>query len=251
MNNTNILVTGMMGAGKSNMAKYLKSITPRAFVLDRKGEYEGGAIFTDFRECYDFFRKNMRKNWHIIFRGDSTESFIAWFDILYNAQHEFSLPPLGLFVEEADFFSTSHDAPQAVRVAYTMGRAALVNIVTVAQRDTQVNVLLRSQAHLWVALRQRVPGSDTKTLLQKAEVESLPDLETYIPGDPPEWGKHFLTDQGEIDVGEYWLRHFDETPPEPAPEMLEEPEPLPQDAAIEPLEAGEIEPLEAGEPEPV
>lgn len=218
MNNTNVLITAMMGAGKTNMAKYLLSITPRAFVLDRKGEYEDGAIFTSFGECYQFFRQNMRKDWHIIFRGD-TRSFIAWFDILYRAQHAYSLPPLGLFVEESSFFSTSHTIPREVEQVYTLGRAARINVVTVAQRDTQVNVLLRSQHHLWVALRQRVPGSDTREAFTKEDLELLPNLETLMPGKVPKWGVHFVSDQGQIDLAESWTKHLDEPPPEPAPEL--------------------------------
>lgn len=213
MNNTNIMLLGQTGAGKSNMSRYLLRQTPRAFVLDRKGEYDDGAVFTDFSECLAFFKEAMEKDsWHIIYfprdSEDVTTEFVAWLDILWTAQNEYDLPPLGLFIEEASFLSSTHNVDRAVEKIYTLGREPKISTVTISQRDTQINKLLRTQTHMWVSMRQRNPSSDVKEVFTSEDLEMLPKLKTLMPRTVPKYGVHYLTDLGDMEVVSFWLKHL-------------------------------------------
>lgn len=212
MNNTNIMVLGQTGAGKSNLSRYLLRLTPRAFILDRKGEYQDGAVFTDFSECLSFFKQHMEKDWHIIYHpresSDITMEFVAWMDILWAAQNEFDLPPLGLFIEEASFLSSTHNVEKSVEKIYTLGREPQISTVTISQRDTQINKLLRTQTHMWVTLRQRNPSSDVKEVFTSEDLEKMPKLKTLMPKTVPKYGVHYLTDLGDVELGKFWLKHL-------------------------------------------
>jgi len=205
------MILGMIGVGKTQMAKRLLAITPRAIVLDRKKEYEDGQIFHTFKESAECFAANRNGDFHIIVRAEHQIEYFLWFRLILEAQmHEAelnpNLKPIGLFVEESSIYSDSHSIPPEVEEVYTLGRVPRINVVTVAQRDTQVNPLLRDQTHILVALRMHRPASRLGEDFRREELEVIPTLETIRPETTPIYYKHYLTNVGPINIFEDWTR---------------------------------------------
>lgn len=204
MNNLNIMVMGQTGAGKTSFAKWLLSFTPRAFLFDPLDDYEDGAIFYDFKEASDFWLSNLEADYHLIYRGER-ETYPAWLDMLYETQRRMDLPPLAIFMEESSFYSSSHVIPPELDAIYTKGRRQKISVVTVVQRDTQINPVIRAQSPLWVTMRQRKFSTDTKQLFTGEELDRIPNLETFTPvsGNPIE-GTHYIPDQPDFPIREKW-----------------------------------------------
>lgn len=204
MKNLNLLILGGTGAGKTTLARYLLAMTPRAFVFDPADDYDDGAIFYDFEAAAEFFERNAREDFHLIYRGDRS-TYEAWLDILYEAQRHMQLPPLGVFLEESSYYSTSHNITPLLDQIYTKGRRQRISIVTVTQRDTQVNPIIRSNSHVWITMRQRKFSTDVKETFTSDELEQIQNLETFTPliSEPVE-GTHFMIDQPGLPVFEKW-----------------------------------------------
>ena len=207
MNNRNVVLIGMTGAGKTVYAKNMLAVTPRAVVLDIQGEYEDGEVFYDWRESVDFWRAHMAEDWHIIFRGEDRSEHLAWIDILTQAQNDrdLGLPPIGLFVEESSYYSDTHVIPSVLDRVYTKGRHGRISVVTVVQRLTQIHPIIRDMSPVWISFRVRSAPGVLREKFPSEDLERLPYLETLIPNVRPEYGKHFLTDTGEVDPLAGWI----------------------------------------------
>jgi hypothetical protein len=198
------MVMGMTGSWKTSLARYLLKITPRAFVFDPADDYDDGAIFYDQKTASDFYLENAERDYHLIYRGDQ-ETFLAWLDVIYQSQRYMNLKPVGVFMEESSFYSTSHTIPKALDTIYTKGRRQRISVITVVQRDTQIHPLIRAQSPLWITMRQRKFSTDTKELFTSDELDRIPKLETFTPllGAPIE-GKHYIPDQPNFPLVESW-----------------------------------------------
>lgn len=206
MENRNYLILGMIGAGKTSLAKKLLAITPRAVVLDRKEEYNDGQIFYSFADSARYFAAHKNEDFHIIVRAQNPIEYFLWFELILAAQKNEGLPPVGFFVEESAIYSDSHSVPQVVEEVYTLGRVPQINIVTVAQRDTQVNPLLRDQSHVLIALRMHRPANRLGEDFRREELDRIPTLETIRPDTMPEYDVHYLTNVGPLDIFADWVR---------------------------------------------
>lgn len=206
--NFNPLICGQIGAGKSNLLRYLIQFTPRVIVFDKMGEYDTAPAFHSFKEAGGFLIKNRERNFHLIFDTMDPDAYLAMMELAFDVQmSDQSLPPLALFVEEASFFSSSHTLPKPVDLIYTKGRHARINLVTIVQRMTQVHTITRDQCHVWVLMKLMSLPGDAKQRLPSGALEEIRGLETYLPGQDPEYGRHFITDQGpSVDVVERWIR---------------------------------------------
>lgn len=206
MNNLNVLIIGQTGAGKTSLAKYLLGLSPRAFVFDPRDDYDTAKPFYTFKDAADFYVKNHAKDFHLIYRGEQA-SFVAWLDILFRTQRKYSDPPLAVFLEESSLYSSSHKIDGFLERIYTQGRRQRINIVTVTQRDTQINPIIRANSHVWVSMRQRKFSSDVKELFTPDELERIGALEIFTPvsGEPLE-GVHYVPDSPGFPLVEAWRK---------------------------------------------
>lgn len=204
MKNLNLLILGATGAGKTSFARYLLSLTPRAFVFDPADDYDDGAIFYDFESALEFYQRNCRADYHLIYRGDR-ETYDAWLDILYESQRHMELPPVGVWLEESSYYSSSHTIGPLMDQIYTKGRRQRISVVTVTQRDTQIHTIIRANSHVWVTMRQRKFSTDVKEMFTPDELDRIPTLETFTPvsGAPIE-GTHYIMDQPNYPLVESW-----------------------------------------------
>lgn len=204
--NFNPLLIGMIGTGKTQMGLRFLARSPRAVVLDRQAEYEGGAIFTDFATATTFFLENMRENWQIIYQDENPDSHVAWMDFLFQCQMNLELPPVALFLDEASYYSTSHNVDPILDKIYTKGRHARISTFTAVQRMTQINPIIRDQSHIWISLRVKSYPADMKQRFSREDLERIPFLEDITPDVTPTYGQHYLTDVGDYPFFDKWCR---------------------------------------------
>jgi len=205
MNVVDITIVGQKGAGKTQMAKRLFQITPRAIVWDQLEDYENGAIFTSLREAVDFLREHRDTDFHIVFRNPfNMDENLALMRLAYEMQAHEDLPPIGLFFEEASFYSSSHTVPQIVDMISTKGRHFGINVVNVAQRDTQINPILRANAGVIISMRQKKLSADMRDLFTNEELNQIQNLKSLTPLERPKSGVHYLTDPPDIDPFRVW-----------------------------------------------
>lgn len=205
MNNLNALILGQTGSGKTSLAKRLLEITPRAFIFDPQDDYENGGIFYDFRPAVDFYLENHARPFHLIYRGP-LNTYVAWLDILFKGQRQFADAPLGIFLDESSLYSSSHSIDDMLERVYTQGRRQRISVVTVTQRDTQINPIIRANSHVWITMRQRKFSTDVKQIFTPAELDAAADLATFSPftEGPPIEGKHYIIDPPEFPLFERW-----------------------------------------------
>lgn len=196
----------MTGSGKSQFARRLLEVTPRALVIDQQAEYgDCGGVFTDYERSARFYLENLHKNFHIIFQGMDSDSIMAWLDTVYRVQMENKdAPPIGVFLDESSTLSDSHQIGPILANLYTRGRHARISVATLTQRITQINPIIRDQSHVWVSFRLRTFPTDVRQHFSPEDLDMLPNLETLTPGVRPEYGKHYLTDAGDMDVLAQW-----------------------------------------------
>lgn len=204
--NFNVLLIGMIGTGKTQMGLRFLARSPRALVLDRQSEYEGGAIFTDFRSATSFFLEHRRDNWQIVYQDMNPDAHLAWIDLLFECQMNEELPPVALFLDESSYYSTSHNVGAILDKLYTKGRHARISTFTTVQRMTQINPIIRDQSHVWISLRLKSFPSDMKERFSRADLERIPFLEDITPDVTPTYGQHYLTDVGDYEFFEKWSR---------------------------------------------
>lgn len=204
LKNLNTLIIGATGTGKTTFARRLLSLSPRAVVLDRMEEYDEGAVFYSFRESVEFFRGNLRDDFHIIYRGENQIEFFGWLDIIFQAQSLPDMPPIGVFLEEASFYSTSHELDPILENVVTKGRRRRISVVSVVQWEAQQNPVIRANSTLWIALRQVSFQADTKQRFSPGERDRIMALETLTPGVEPVAGRHFVTHPPGLDPEAAW-----------------------------------------------
>ena len=204
MKNLNTLLMGQTGSGKTTFARIMLGLAPRAFVFDPVDDYEDGAVFYDFDSAADFFTRNAREDFHLIYRGDRS-TYVAWLDILFRAQKAETLPPIAVIMEESSFYSTSHVIGEILDTIYTKGRRQRISVLTVVQRTTQINPIIRANSQLWISMQQRNFPSDVKEVFNSDDIETIRTLETFTPvSGPPIEGKHYVTDRPGFPVFEAW-----------------------------------------------
>lgn len=211
MQTLNPLIVGQIGSGKTQFAKRLLSISPRAVVLDPSDDYEDGPIYTDFREAVEFFKKNLHSDYHLIYRfdPDNTAAFNAWLDLVFRSQRYLDLPPIALFLEESSYFSGARgELNHYLSRVYTKGRKPKINIVTVVQRDTQINTIIRAQSHVWISLKQYKLSTDMKETFTKSQLDTIPNLEPLKPGMVAREGKHYVSAPPNFDIFGVWKRRL-------------------------------------------
>lgn len=205
MNNLNVLILGQTGSGKTSLAKRLLDMTPRAFIFDPQDDYDHVAPFYSFRDAADFYIKHHARRFHLVYRGP-LNSYVAWLDILFKTQRRYEDEPLGIFLDESSLYSSSHSIDDYLERVYTQGRRQRISVVTVTQRDTQINPIIRANSQVWVSMRQRKFSTDVKQIFTPAELDAAASLATYSPfteGLPVE-GKHFIMDPPEFPLFERW-----------------------------------------------
>lgn len=222
MKNLNVLILGQTGAGKTSLAKYLLARTPRAFVFDPRDDYDTSPAFYTYDAAAEFYRQNHALDFHLIYRGPP-DTYVAWLDILFQTQRHHSDPPLAVFLEESSLYSDSHSIDKYLETIYTQGRRQRISIVTVTQRDTQINPIIRANSHVWISMRQRKFSTDVKQMFTPDELERMQRLSVFTPvsGDPVE-GTHYLPDEPDFPLLERWRQIVQDsaeiTPPD-APEL--------------------------------
>lgn len=203
-----VLILGQTGSGKSTFARQLLRVTPRAIVIDSKGvDYTDGGIWDGyrgelvdtFRDAANFLRRNLAEDYHLIFRAPSAQANLGLLKLVYYSQKRWDLPPVALFIEESGLYSTSHDIPKILEAIVTRGRQHKINSITIAQRDTQVNPIIRAQSMLTVSLYQKKFSSDFRTEMTKQELAAIQSLKTLTPGTRPVYGTHYVTDPPGLD----------------------------------------------------
>lgn len=167
-------------------------------------EYEEGAVFYSFRESVEFFRANLRDDFHIIYRGENQIEFFGWLDIIFQAQSLPDMPPIGVFLEEASFYSTSHELDPILENVVTKGRRRRISVVSVVQWEAQQNPVIRANSTLWIALRQVSFQADTKQRFSPGDRDRIMALETLTPGIEPVAGRHFVTHPPGLDPEAEW-----------------------------------------------
>lgn len=197
------LIVAQTGAGKTNFAKLLASVTPRLIILDRKNEYDG-PVFDDFRELLDFLLEHPQEDFHAIFRDRRPLAHLGVMDMVAEMQEKEKLPPLAILAEESSYYSETNNISPIVNRAYTAGRHGQLSMMSVIQHPSQIHPIIRSSSDMWISLRMREVTSVMKEVFPKEDQKRIPLLKTLFPGTTPVYGTHFLTDTGEPDpIGVY------------------------------------------------
>ena len=212
LNNANYLILGQTGAGKTSLAKFFLAHTPRAFVFDPRDDYDSAEPRYTFESALAFYAEHHASDFHLIYRGPES-SYVAWLDILFKTQRNYSDPPLAIFLEESSLYSSSYKIDDYLERVYTQGRRQRINIITVTQRDTQIHPIIRANSHVWISLRQRKFSTDVKELFTADELERIAQLTTYTPvTGPPIEGTHYLPDQPGYPLLANWQKMLERAP---------------------------------------
>lgn len=207
MHVVDIALLGQKGAGKTQFARRLLQITPRAIVWDQIDDYTNGAILHSLAEARDFLSHNRGRDFHLIYRDSfNDKANLALMEIAYGMQQHESLPPIGLFFEEASFYSSSHSVPDIIDRISTKGRHFKINVLNITQRDTQINPILRANAGYIVSMRQKKLSSDMRDIFTTEELSIIQNLQPLTPRDKPQYGVHYITDPPEADIFRIWAR---------------------------------------------
>lgn len=213
MKNVNYLIIGQIGSGKSCLTRHILSFTPRAIVIDTKNDYATDKdTFTDFDTFTAAYQRmdQQGKPFQIVVNPSGPFMLRA---ILGLVMYRQSIPekpyPIGIFLDESSYYSDSHTIPQELEISYTKGRSYRINHVTVVQRNTQINPIIRSESHVWVALHQKKLSGDMKEQFSTAEQQTIRGgLQTLTPNVMPVNGTHYLTDTPDLDIVDYWISHL-------------------------------------------
>lgn len=213
MRSANVLVCGKKEAGKTTLARHLLRHTRRAVVLDRLGhDYPSISrpcdTFEEFARAYRHLRDEPA--WQLRLTAHETGDHLAAMRLVAHCQAQEDLEPVGVFMEEASFYSSTGNLPDVVDQVGSKGRHWGISVVTVTQRATQVHPLLFDNSDLLVCFRLRSFPQKLRQLLPPEDLEKIKRLEEigpedYRDGPPvPEKGRHYLVDPPEVDVLERW-----------------------------------------------
>ncbi|MFW6198663.1 MAG: hypothetical protein ACOC5E_02445 [Acidobacteriota bacterium] len=208
----NVLVTGKKESGKTTLARELLRHTRRAVVLDRLGhdypEVPAADTFEEFAGAYRHVRGDPA--FQLRLTDHRTGAHLAAMRLVSRLQEREELPPVGLFMEEASFYSSTGDLPDVVDAVSSKGRHWRISTVVVTQRATQVHPLLFDNSDLVVTFRLRSFPQKIRELWPREELEEIKRLEEIGPDDyrhgppVPVKGTHYLVDPPEVDVLERW-----------------------------------------------
>lgn len=209
MVNCNVLILGRTGSGKTTFARSLLALAPRAIVLDfmRDPMWDGiGTVFFDFRSFTDFYREYYAADFQAVFRSMNRESYFALFDVVFEFQRAYDPGPIAFFVEESTLFSGSHMVDENFEKVVVMGRREKISVISIAQRDTQINPIIRANSFHTVTLNQKKFSTDMKDIFSGAELDQILALKVLTPLDSPTYAVHYITDPPGVDIHREFAR---------------------------------------------
>jgi DNA helicase HerA-like ATPase len=186
MNRENIIlaVFGRKGQGKTYLVRQIAQEWDRVVVIDTTGEYkeeDGYTVVYGVIECaHALVAADKQDRVRLSLRTDNTDEAIDLL-VIINAMSD-----LLVIVEEAHFYCSPSQLPDAVSKLVRLGRHRNLSSIWVAQRPAAVNRNVTSQADLIISFAQREPR-DIAYLVQVGGQEGLAvqHLATYRRGGPP------------------------------------------------------------------
>jgi len=210
-----LTVLGQKGAGKTTYARWLLERTPRAVVVDRFLEYPG-AVTGKFNDAVDYLAANWRGPFRLVVRFTDDLHHRELFRFLAVTARRCPTLPIGLVIEEADFFCRPTFIEPTLDALYRYGRHYRLNLLSVARGDTDLHRAALQASDCLVVFRSRKFSGDMRERFAGAELQAVQRLESLVPGAVPEKGRHYLTFPPEEDPAALWAaaQLADAGPPE-------------------------------------
>lgn len=206
MRNTNLLIAGATGSGKSTLTRELINLSARVIVLDPMDEYEGEMVALDFDEAGRYFIDRRWKPFSLVLRMGQEEQY-AMLELAFHTQLVEAHGPLVVVMEEATEHSSTWDMEDTPHKLYVKGRHARISSITVVQQDTDINRITKHSAAAVIAFQQNYLSTTWERFFKWEEVQNLVSLsEDYgKPHKVPVQGHHFIVRPQQIeDIYEWW-----------------------------------------------
>jgi hypothetical protein len=105
-------------------------------------------------------------------------------------------------IDESSTISSTFEISPQLRRIYTLGRRWRINLVTIAQVDTDVHRLTRRCSQYIVIMRQQSVSSDLARIFSPRDVQQLTPI--AHPGIAPVQGVHFLHSPPSVQLFDEW-----------------------------------------------
>lgn len=132
------LIFGKRGSGKTFLANKLFRQEKSAVVIDFFKEYRGGIIIQDLQSFIDEYNKNPKRRFIVQIPNDEDNLLIL--SLVYQVGNT------ALYIEECSRYCDTHSIEPQLEAFTFWGRHANTSIVMIAQRPTQLNRHVLSQA---------------------------------------------------------------------------------------------------------
>lgn len=224
MRNCVITVLGQKGAGKTQCARRLIAMAPRAIIIDRLMEHEGRYITSDPEQAFNYLAKNWRGNFSLVVRFRQDNHYSALFTYLGKTSQNCPTLPFSVLIEEEDFFAGPNSIEPALDYLYRYGRHSSVNLIGVARGDTDLHRSIIQNSDAVIAFRMHKFSKEMRERFTDEEREQLRRMQTLTPDQVPKKGVHYLvypdTPQHDADPFAMWAMHQPravQAAPQPAP----------------------------------
>jgi hypothetical protein len=204
MYNAVVTIVGMKGSGKSTFTKTLIAPTPRAIIIDRLFEYEDGEIYTSYENAIQRLGALWRQDFRIIVRFRKDWHYREYFRYLAELSDRAPARPVGLVVEEADFFMKPQFIEPNLSYLFRYGRHFKISLISIARGETDLHRDAIQNADSFVVLRCNRFSKEMRERFDDEQLQVIRKLDTLTPGMSPVKGKHYMTYPDSVDPFELW-----------------------------------------------
>lgn len=168
-NNTNVLVFGQKGYGKTSLVRGMVSNQKRLVIMDTlQYEYDDdGEICVTYEDAVKYLDDH-REEFRAVCRFPEDERFWRLLEGMNRTT---------FLIEEMDNFANLYNIPEPIARHYKYGRHKENNMIAVSRHAQEVNVEIRKNSDVVISFRQEEPNV-LKYLAQINEVDTrkLPGL---------------------------------------------------------------------------